>query len=256
MSVLTVQNVSAGFNGTRAVDDVSFELGSGTLVGLIGPNGAGKTTLLRAIAKLIPFEGQMLLNGEDMANLPRAALAKAVSYLAQGHVSHWPLQVRNVVALGRQPHLSGLGGLSDDDEQIIADVMRRADVEQFSERNVLTLSGGERARVMLARALAVDADILLADEPVASLDPYHQLKIMELLKDLAAAGKTIMVVTHDLTLAARFCDRLILLAQGRMIANGGVDEVLTEEQVAAAYQVDMVRAEHDRETYVLPWRRL
>jgi iron complex transport system ATP-binding protein len=256
MSILAVKNVSVTFNGGLAVDDVSFELTPGALVGLIGPNGAGKTTLLRAIANLIPFSGQVFLQGQDLAPMPRAKLAKALAYLAQGHISHWPLQVRHVVALGRQPHLSALGRVTSKDEQIISDVMRRTDIEQFTTRNVLALSGGERARVMLARALAVNADVLLADEPVASLDPFYQLQIMELLRELATAGKTIVVVTHDLTLAARFCDWLILLAQGQLIANGRVDDVLTEDQVSSAYHVDVVRAQHGSESYILPVRRL
>jgi iron complex transport system ATP-binding protein len=256
MSALSVKDISVTFNGTPAVDGVSCDLSAGSLVGLIGPNGAGKTTLLRAIAQLIPFEGRMLLDGEDLTAMSRAAIAKSISYLAQGHISHWPLQARNVVALGRQPHLSPWGRMSTTDKNIIDDAMHRADVEQFAERNVLTLSGGERARVMLARALAVDANILLADEPVASLDPFHQLKIMELLKDLAGAGKTIIGVTHDLTLAARFCDQLILLAEGKMISHGGADDVLTDSKVADAYHVNMVRAAHDEQSYVLPWKRL
>ncbi len=256
MSRLSVKNVTVAFNGMKAVNHVSFDLGGGTLAGLIGPNGAGKTTLLRAIANLIPFNGRICLDGEDVTSITRSSLAKQISYLAQGHICHWPLQVRHVVALGRHPHLPAFGRLSSMDEQIIADVMVRADVGQFAERNVLTLSGGERARVMLARALVGGGQLLLADEPVASLDPFHKLQIMDLLKALAAAGQTVVVVTHDLTLAARFCDQLILLCRGKIIAQGDVDNVLSDEAVAEAYHVDLVRAQHKQTSYVLPWQRV
>ncbi len=255
-SLLRVDHVSVSFNGRAAVDEVSFDLKAGEFVGLIGPNGAGKTTLLRSIARLVPFTGQIYFQGQDTSDLDRSHLSKGIAYLAHGHTAHWPLAAKQVVALGRLPHLSPLQRPSPKDDAVINEIMLRADVTQFADRNIQTLSAGERARVMLSRALAVQAKLLLADEPVGSLDPYHQLQIMELLRELAQGGTTIVLVTHDLTLAARFCNRLILLADGKVVAEGDSGSVLSDENVAKAYRVETFRAEHDNEPFVLPWRRL
>lgn len=255
-SLLRVDKVSVSFNGRSAVDQVSFDLKAGEFVGLIGPNGAGKTTLLRSIARLVPFTGQIYFQGQETSNLDRSHLSKGIAYLAYGHTAHWPLAAKQVVALGRLPHLSPLQRPSPEDNAVINEIMTRADVTQFADRNIQTLSAGERARVMLSRALAVQANLLLADEPVGSLDPFHQLQIMELLRELTQDGTTIVLVTHDLTLAARFCDRLILLADGKVVAEGKSELVLSDENMAKAYRVEVFRTQHGNEPFVLPWRRL
>lgn len=256
MSALRIENASVQFNGRKAVTHVSLKLGAGSLIGLIGPNGAGKTTLLRAIANLIPFSGDVFLNGENIAAIQRRRLAQLLAYMPQGHEAHWPLTAARVIALGRLPHLPSFRRPSPQDIQIIRDVMKRTDTQSFAQRNILTLSGGERARVMLARALAVGADFLMADEPVAALDPYHQLQIMALLRDLACKGATIIVVTHDLTLAARFCHRLILMREGKVVAEGVTGDVLTDDNLKAVYNIETYRAAEDGQPIIVPWRRL
>ena len=256
MKRLEIKNLSVSLNDRLVIDTLSAPFEAGRLVGLIGPNGAGKTTLLRAIANLIPFEGAITLDDRSIADLPKQDLAKRIAYLAQGHHAHWPLEVARVVALGRLPHLPSFAKPTHRDEEIIQRAMERTDVAHFIHRTVTNLSAGERARVMLARALAVNAPILLADEPVAALDPGHQLQIMEVLQALAEDGHLVIVVTHDLTLATRFCHELIVLNKGQIVAHGPSEAVLSDDTLKAAYGVTALRGTHEGAPYVLPWQRL
>lgn len=256
MTRLAAQDVSVDLGGAPVVRGVSFALSGGELVGLIGPNGAGKSTLLRAVARLGPMRaGRVLIDGEQVERLSARALARRLAYLPQGHVVNWPIAVERLVGLGRLPWRRPFAGPTAADAAAVARAMARTDVAAFRDRAAQTLSGGERARAMLARALAVEAPILLADEPAASLDPYHQLQVMELLRDAAHGGDLVVCVLHDLALAARFCDRLILLAGGRVVAEGPPRDVLADAHLGAAYAVEALRGEHDKQLYVLPWRR-
>lgn len=251
---LAVENLNASLGGARVIRGVSFAIEGAAFIGLIGPNGVGKTTLVRAIAGLIPFEGSVTLDDAPLAALKPRHRARAIAYLAQGAGSHWPLEVSRLVALGRLPHLAPFARPAAADEAAITRAMHLAGVEEFIGRDVLTLSGGERARVLLARALAVEAPLLLVDEPVAALDPYHQLRIMEVLRAYADEGRTIIAVLHDLTLAARYCDRLLLLDNGKMKADGTPAEVLTPENLRATYRIE-ARIGEGSEPFVLPLRR-
>ena len=256
MSRLVLSDLSARYNGTPVIRNISFRSEPGELVGLIGANGAGKTTLLRAAANLMPFIGSAMLDDRPIADWPRRDLARRLAYLAQGHDAHWPMPVEDVVGLGRLPHLAFLGQPGETDSVAIARAMEKTETTAFAHRNVMTLSAGERARVMLARALAVKAPLLLADEPIAALDPYHQLHIMEVLQAEAASGRAVVVVLHDLTLAARFCDRLVLMGDGQIIADGTPDAVLTDDNLAAAYRISVRQGGSGDTRYVVPWRRL
>lgn len=251
---LVVDQLSASLAKTRIVRDVSFEAEGAQFIGLIGPNGVGKTTLLRAIAGLIPFQGSVTLDGTSLAELSPRSRARAIAYLAQGAGSHWPLEVSRLVALGRLPHLAPFRRPGPEDEAAIARALQLAGAEAFVGRDVLALSGGERGRVLLARALAVEAPLLLVDEPVAALDPYHQIRIMEVLRAYADKGRTVIAVLHDLTLAARHCDRLLLLDGGRIKADGAPGAVLTSQNIRETYRVEAVIGEGD-ERFVLPTRR-
>jgi iron complex transport system ATP-binding protein len=251
---LSLSNVHAALGQTRVIRDVSLEVPGGAFIGLIGPNGAGKTTLVRAVAALIPHEGRIELDDVPVAAMPPRARARAIAYLAQGAGSHWPLEVSRLVALGRLPHLAPFRQPVPTDEAAIARAMQLADVENFRGRDVLTLSGGERARVLLARALAVEAKLLLVDEPVASLDPYHQLGIMDVLRRYVDRGRTVIAVLHDLSLAARYCDRLVLLDEGTVKADGRPDEVLTPANLEEVYRIRaLIGGEGER--FVLPVAR-
>ena len=199
--------------------------------------------------------GSLLSSLLDAAvgDYPARELARRIAYLAQGHTAHWPMSVEKLVRLGRLPHHRGWRGPDPGDTAIVEQVMAATDVTRLWDRTVGTLSGGERVRVMLARALAVEAPTLLVDEPVAALDPYHQLQVMAVLRETAHRGTAIVAVLHDLTLAARFCDRLLLLEGGRLLAEGKPRTVLTEQNLAAAFQVTTLRGQHLGQDYVVPW---
>ena len=196
------------------LNDISLSLSSGHLVALVGPNGAGKTTLLRALAGLLPSDGAIHVGGEALSSLALRERARRFAYLPQGHIVHWPLPARDIVALGRYPHgATDPARMSPKDAEAVLRAMRATDVVEFSDRRVTELSGGERSRVALARVLAVEAPVILADEPTASLDPRYQLDVMKTLRAAADQGVLVIVVTHDLGLAARFADTVLVLSR-------------------------------------------
>ncbi|MBO9696802.1 MAG: ABC transporter ATP-binding protein [Sphingopyxis sp.] len=225
--------------GRRAVvHDVSAAFAPGTLTGIVGPNGAGKSTLARAMLALVPANGAVRIDGTDVTAMPRADLARRIAYVPQGQTLHWPLTVERLVGLGRLPHLAPMSRISDTDSAAIERAMERADVLELRDRIATELSGGERARVLFARALAVEAPALIADEPLASLDPGHQIDVMDMLRAEAAGGGLVVAVLHDLTLAARYCDRLLLIDDGRIVADGTPAEVLTADRLRIVYGID------------------
>ncbi|MBC8049601.1 MAG: ABC transporter ATP-binding protein [Chitinophagales bacterium] len=235
---LKVQNLSVSFGGVPILQNVSFEAQRGEVLALVGPNGAGKTTLLKAIAALIPFSGAVVWEGEALAGMNASERACRLSYLPQGHVAHWPISVRDVVAIGRAPRASSIARLSKADDTAIDRALHEVGMAGFAARPITELSGGERARVMLARALAAGAPLLLADEPTASLDPAHQLGVMALLRDIAAQSRLVIAVIHDLTLAARFADKVLVLDEGKIAASGSVQQTLTEPMMRRVFQVE------------------
>jgi iron complex transport system ATP-binding protein len=205
-ALLTAKGLGVRLAGRVVLTDVSLALEAGHLVALVGPNGAGKTTLLRSLAGLIPSEGEIEIGGERLSSLPLRERAKRFGYLPQGHVVHWPLPARDIVALGRYPHgATDPARLSPKDAEAVLRAMQAVDVMEFSDRRVTELSGGERSRVALARALAVEAPVILADEPTASLDPDNARRVMEALLELTAAeGSALLLVSHDLDLLDDF----------------------------------------------------
>lgn len=256
-SVLQARDIAVRVPGKTLVTGVSLSVGAGELVGLIGPNGAGKSTLLRVLAGIDEAStGEVLIQGVAQEAYAANELARRVAYLAQQAEVHWPLSVARVVALGRLPYGRLLRGRQPDDETAVERALKRTDMWPLRERNVATLSGGERMRVHVARALAVEADVLLADEPVAALDPYFQLEVMDLLADEAAGGRAVVVVLHDLALAMRYCHRVILLNDGQVTASGDPHDVLQTETLQQIYRVEVARGEHDGKPFVLPWRRV
>lgn len=256
MSPLSVNNISLHINANAILQDISTSFNAGELVGLIGPNGAGKSSLLKAILGLVNFEnGSISYGDQNIDALPLRDRAKILSYSAQGAPVHWPLTVENIVTLGRLPHMHPWRSLSAQDASIVKAVLGETDTMHLKERSVMTLSGGERARVLLARALATKAKFLMADEPTASLDPSHQLQIMDILKAQAASGKGVCVVLHDLSLAARYCDRLILLHQGRLVAEGTPETVLSDENLDRVFGVKVSRWKDGENCFIVPVER-
>lgn len=236
---ISAQDVSVRLAGRLVLRQAGLEAPTGALIGLVGPNGAGKTTLLRTLAGLQPIEGGSIeIGGRPLEAFDRRALARAVAYLPQGARVHWPLTAERVVALGRMPHLHAWSRYDAADRQAVSAALDAVDAGDFAARSVTALSTGERARVLLARVLAGEPAVLLADEPVAALDPSHQLLVLDLLRARCSAGLTAVVVLHDLTLAARYCDRLTLLTEGRTLIEGTPETVLTPDVLRDAYGID------------------
>ena len=238
MSALAGTNVTVRIGAKEIVRDASLSLNAGELVALVGPNGAGKTTLVRALAGLVPAQGAITLQDKSLDALSPRARARAVAYLPQGHVFHWPMSVESIVMLGRAPHGDPFSSNSPADRAAVTQAMATTETQVFAERPVTTLSGGEKARVALARALATQAPVLLADEPTAALDPRHQLVVMELLRHAARSGNAILAIMHDLTLAARFADRVLVMNEGRIVAEGTPAEALAPERLAAVFGIE------------------
>jgi iron complex transport system ATP-binding protein len=254
---LTAQGVSVTLAGRMVLTDISLALSPGHLVALVGPNGAGKTTLLRALAGLVPATGAIDVGGEALSSLRLSERARRFAYLPQGHLVHWPLPAQDIVALGRYPHgATDPARLSPDDAEAVLRAMQAADVVELRERRVTELSGGERSRVALARVFAVEAPVILADEPTSSLDPRHQIDVMKTLRTAADQGTLVMVVTHDLGLAARFADTVLVLSDGRLVSQGAPAQALSEQVMADVFRISAYRAEYQREAVIVPWAEI
>ena len=249
---LQVTELSVSLSGRPVLADVSLSIEAGTFVAVIGPNGAGKTTLLRAIAGLVASQGDIVVTGVPLASLSLQVCAQRIAYLPQGHVFHWPLAVAEIVALGRLPRGSG-ADLSAADRSAVAFAMAETGVAEYAARPVTTLSGGERARVAMARVLATEAPIILADEPTASLDPRYQIAVIEMLRRHARSFGIVVAVLHDLGLAARYADRIVVLDGGRIVADGAPRDVLTAERLAATFGVRAEVVEMHGAPVVVPW---
>jgi iron complex transport system ATP-binding protein len=245
-AALTFEDVSVRYGARPALDGVTASLAPGAVTGIVGPNGAGKTTLFRAALGLVPLSGGTVrIQSKPLGGWARAALARTVAYLPQGGEAHWPLLARDVAALGRMPHLGPFAAPSAEDARAIDEALARCDAARFADRRMDELSAGERARVLLARALATQAPVLLADEPAAYLDPAHQLRLMALLRDEAARGTAVAVTLHDLSLASRHCDALVVLDAGRVAATD-----LSDETLSKVFGIAALRAE----AALIPWR--
>jgi iron complex transport system ATP-binding protein len=237
-ALLSASDLTLRANAVLLLDKVSVQINAGEVLGVIGPNGAGKSSLLKLLAGVgTPDGGLIKLGNMPLADCSIAHKARSVAYLEQRPHVYWPLTIRQVVSLGRLPHAGRSQGNSS---TAVQNALNFTGITTLQQRLFNTLSEGEKMLVNISRVLATEPRIILADEPTAALDPYHQLLVLELLRTLAARGKGIMVVLHDPNLAARFCDRLVLLAGGRVICEGQPEVVLTSSHIAQAYRVDAV----------------
>lgn len=250
---ITARGLLVRYGDKTVLAGIDLELRPGELVGLVGPNGAGKTTLLRALLGLAELQaGAIAVGGSDLSAMTIKERARLFAYLAQGGPVHWPLTVESLVALGRLPHKTPWQNLGADDAHQIDAAMRATGVLAFRDRLVTHLSGGERARVMLARALAAGAPYLLADEPAASLDPHYQLEMMALLRAQVGAQSGAVVVLHDLNLAQHYCDRLLVINDGRLVADGAPADVLTDAVLHDVFAVHAARWRDGDDSFLVP----
>ena len=233
--LLDVSGIEVRIGGRALVSDIALTVDRGEVVGLVGPNGAGKSTLLRAISGVQPSDGSVAIEGCPAAEFDRRAFARRVAVVQQLPEAPPSMRVGDLVLLGRHPHLGWFEHESARDHQIARLAMTRAGCLEFVDRELGTLSGGERRRAFIARGLAQEPALMLLDEPTANLDAGAQAEVCELLRELTADGVGVLVVLHDLTLAAAYCDRVVLLADGRVLDSGPPSEVITAEQVARMY---------------------
>ncbi|MFN3452250.1 MAG: ABC transporter ATP-binding protein [Sphingorhabdus sp.] len=237
---VNVQNLAFAHGSAPTLQGINATFEAGKLSVILGPNGAGKSTLLACLAGLLkPNNGAAKLGDESLTNMAAMSRAKRIGLLPQGAATHWAITSEALVALGRIPHSRG-AGLSADDRRAVTAAMGATATDGFAHRPITQLSGGERARVLLARVLAGEPEWILADEPLANLDPGYQLDILDLLRQQAREGKGVIAVLHDLHHAVRFADHVVLLHQGSVFAQGSVDDVITVQNLAAVYGIDAV----------------
>ena len=237
---------------TEILKGITTHFGPGEFVGLIGPNGAGKTTLLKSILGLVKStSGLITIDDRSIDDWPRQDLAKQLGYLPQGAPVNWPMTVETIVGLGRLMHRPRWGGVNETDAESIARAMDATEVTHLADRHATTLSGGEKTRVMIARCLAGDAPLLLVDEPITGLDPAHALQVMDTLKSTVSETSGVISVLHDLSLAMRYCDRLVLMHDGQLVADDLPASVLTANRLSDVYGIDAVSGTDSGVPYVL-----
>ncbi|RZU99335.1 ABC transporter ATP-binding protein [Spiribacter vilamensis] len=233
MTRVTFRDFSVALAGTPVIGDINLSIEPGELVGLIGPNGAGKTTLMRAALGLIPASGHCSLAGLD-----DRTRARTVAWMPQDRSVAWPISVEALVMLGRMPHRAPGQRPGRSDLEQVAKAIREVGLAGFEHRAVTRLSAGERTRALIARSLAQQTPMIMADEPIAGLDPAHQITTMETFAGIAASGRSVLVSLHDLGLAARHCTRLILVGERRIVADGAPAAVLTADNLARIFHIE------------------
>ena len=239
---LMVENLSFSYGPSPVVQDVSFTMGAGEILGIIGPNGSGKTTLLKLISRLlVPDQGKVLIDGQDTSRWSHRSLARTMAVVPQETQIHFDFTVEEIVEMGRSPYLGRFEAMSKYDRDVVIAAMEATSILPLAGRSIRELSGGERQRVIVARALAQEPQVLLLDEPTASLDINHEVEIFELLRTLTIQeGLVTIAVLHDLNLAAEYCDHFLLMSQGRVAATGMVEEVMTADNLSSVYGIDVV----------------
>ena len=253
MSEIEFKDLSLSIGAANLLKGVNLTIGAKEFVALVGPNGAGKTSLLQcAFGLQTPSSGGVTVNGTSAAELTPLERAHAISYLPQSSPLAWPIVVRDVVALGRFAYGASLSTLKGDDQAAVERAIVECELTGLTTRNSDTLSGGELARVHFARALAANSSLLLADEPTAGLDPYHQFKILELIKRFVDNGGGALVVLHDISLAARFANRIIWMKDGEIVGDGSPRDTLTEQRLREIYDINAaVRYEHGEPVVIM-----
>ncbi len=254
MSLLAAQSLHVSLEGTPILRGLSFEIEAGAWIGLVGPNGSGKTTLLRTIAGLLPYVGTLHFDGRSLSSWRPRALAQRVAFLRQATPLTFDFTVEELVLLGRLPHQGWLEAYSKNDRQHVHEALEHVDLGGFAQRSVLSLSGGERQRAFLAQALVQETDLLLLDEPTTHLDVHYQFEFLDLVHDSVRAGRTCIAVFHDLELAARYADHVLVLQNGALVASGAPTGVLTQDLLAEVFRMD-ARLSSVEDTLVIQYVR-
>jgi len=249
---LVVNDVSFKYNSTLSLDKVSLELYESETLGIIGPNGSGKTTLLKCINKILsPKGGNILFDGENVQKMSRMEIAKNIGYVPQSSTSAQALTVFEVVLMGRRPHIGWQS--SNKDIEKTWDVLGLLKIEHLAMRSFNQLSGGEQQRVIIARSLAQEAKVLLLDEPTSNLDIRHQLEVMELSRELVVTQQlSVVYAIHDLNLASRYCDKIVMMKAGKIFAAGKPTNVLTPENIRSIYGVEVKITVHNQIPNIIP----
>jgi ABC-type cobalamin/Fe3+-siderophores transport system ATPase subunit len=236
---LSAENLYAGYGNKSILNGLSVTLPAGKITALIGPNGCGKSTLLKCFSRLLtPVSGTLRLQGDDISRLQGRALARKLALLPQQHVAPEGIRVRELVGYGRSPWLNLWGRLGEQDHARVSRAMQETNIGDLAEKLVSELSGGQRQRVFLAMVLAQDTPLVLLDEPTTYLDISHQVELMNLLRRQNQQGKTVVAVLHDLNQASRYCDYLVMMAAGKIVAQGSPEAVMTPALLAQVFDID------------------
>lgn len=250
---IRVDGLSFSYRSSFAVKGVSLELRKSELLGIIGPNGSGKSTLLKCINRILePRQGLIELDGKNLRSMSRTEIARVAGYVPQNHIlSQDGITAFEVVLMGRRPYTSWRS--SEDDAEAVWRAIGMLGLEEIAMRNFYELSGGEQQKVLIARAIAQEAKVLLLDEPTSNLDIKHQLEVMDIIKKLVSGdGISAIVVMHDLNLASRYCDKVIMMKNGSIFAAGPPGSVLVSENIATVYGIRAVVNRNDNITYIIP----
>lgn len=245
-----VSDISFSYNGFRALKHISFEVGNGDMLAIIGQNGSGKSTLLKCISRILRTDkGCIEIDGKDLPSIPASRLSRTVAYIPQSEETSSGISVFDTVLLGRKPYIGSRPTAKD--MELVAHLLTRLELEQVAMRPLNTLSGGQRQRVFIARALAQQPAVLLLDEPIANLDINHQMKVMRLLQQLANEGLVVIITIHDINMAARFCNKALMLKQGQVFASG-LQSVYTPENIENLYDIQVEVLHHKDCICIIP----
>jgi iron complex transport system ATP-binding protein len=256
MIKLQAKDMDFGYNSSKILQNVNFEIAPSKLVTIVGPNGSGKSTLIKCIDRILaPQGGSILIDRKDVTKMTRMDMAKYLSYVPQSSVRIFPTNVFDTILMGRRPHIGWLG--SERDEDKVWEVLRLLDIERLAMSNFSELSGGQQQKVLIARALVQEAEVMLLDEPTSNLDIWHQLDVMNIIRDVVKKKEiTAIMALHDLNLASYYSDRIIMMNRGKIIAAGDPHSVSTEENIGKVYRVEAaVRSLSDRPV-IMPLRQI
>ncbi len=246
--MLSVKNLTYTVRYKTLIQNISLEVKDGEFVGIIGPNGSGKSTLLKNIYKILkPDSGEVFLDGKSLLQMSNRQMAQKIAVVSQENNTNFDFTVSEVVQMGRYPKKKLMESANEEDQAIVRESLKMVDMEEFFDRSFLSLSGGEKQRVLIARALAQQTDMVILDEPTNHLDIGSQMKTLQLLKK---SGKTVLTALHDLTFASKFCDRVYVLYQGKVYAHGNPEEVIKKEMIKKLYDVNAELFERNGKLYI------